>query len=60
MKILSYITQNFNFYGWVIVAACTTAAYSAVVFYNPILGVFVNIFQTIFYLLEQVSYYEVL
>ncbi|MFL2634938.1 MAG: MFS transporter [Dehalococcoidia bacterium] len=45
MKILGLMTQHFNFYGWVIVAACTTAAYSAVVFYNPILGVFVNIFQ---------------
>ena len=45
MKILGRITQHFNFYGWVIVAACRTAAYSAVVFYNPILGVFVNIFQ---------------
>ena len=45
MKILGHMTQHFNFYGWVIVAACTTAAYSAVVFYNPILGVFVNIFQ---------------
>ena len=45
MKILGHITQHFNFYGWIIVAACTTAAYSAVVFYNPILGVFVNIFQ---------------
>jgi MFS family permease len=35
----------FSFYGWIVVAACTTAAYSAVVFYNPILGVFANIFQ---------------
>ena len=45
MKISNPFKQLFNFYGWVVVAACTTAAYSAVVFYNPILGVFANIFQ---------------
>lgn len=36
---------SFQYYGWIVVAACTTSAYSAVVFYNPILGVFASIFQ---------------
>ena len=42
---MNKLSSIFSFYGWVVVAACTTAAYSAVVFYNPILGVFANIFQ---------------
>ena len=42
---MNKLSSIFSVYGWVVVAACTTAAYSAVVFYNPILGVFANIFQ---------------
>jgi MFS family permease len=42
---MNKLNSIFSFYGWIVVAACTTAAYSAVVFYNPILGVFANIFQ---------------